>query len=390
MKSMQKMSYGLLCFLLVAVSCNTKTETKAETKAETKTETKTETKAIEVFVATGTSKKTKQGVIDIIPVDVSKAHVIDFRKGELITLEVTRNSLLGDISRIGFLPDKMIISSGPGVIAFDNNGKYLFNVGRKGPGPHDYTHMNGFHIKDDTIQIFDNQTRKLISYNANGGYLTSRRIEPTYSLQTVTPLSNGNYLGRSMSHDNRPPVPVFTLFNDNFHELRTIEGRMIPNTFTFYNEIVSQHKDNLLYWEMFNDTIYSVSDYATMAPRYVVDFGRQKFSEAANASTNIVNVIELYYEKYRASVATLVNFVSEDDRYLRFSFEYKPKSVYYVYYDKATRETRVFKFEDSQKKLDPRGLAYYHDGNIYLSVQSLADFDANPSLAVLSDADMGM
>ena len=95
-------------------------------------------------------------------------------KFEVIALEFTPNSLLGEISKVIYADNKYIVldeSSGT-LFAFANNGKYLFTVGSKGSGPDQYVRVKGFDLDVDSgeIVVLD-IAEKIIHYNLrNGAY----------------------------------------------------------------------------------------------------------------------------------------------------------------------------------------------------------------------------
>ena len=102
-------------------------------------------------------------------------------KFEVIALEFTPNSLLGEISKVIYADNKYIVldeSSGT-LFAFANNGKYLFTVGSKGSGPDQYVRVKGFDLDVDSgeIVVLD-IAEKIIHYNLrNGAYLKDYRLE---------------------------------------------------------------------------------------------------------------------------------------------------------------------------------------------------------------------
>jgi hypothetical protein len=78
-----------------------------------------------------------------------------------------------------------------------------------------------------------------------------------------------------------------------------------------------------------------------------------------------------------------VGLINEDERYLRFRFLYS--GVCYVYYDKQNKVTEIFKLTDSTSNYKLSPYIKYHNGKIYLAVQSEIDIEQNPSFVVFDE-----
>lgn len=95
------------------------------------------------------------------------------------TLEITENSLIGEIKDIQFIENKIfVLNSVLGnneILVFDQTGRYLNTVGSKGNGPHEYLSINSFCINNfkNYIVVFDALKQKVIKYNYSGEFLAS-------------------------------------------------------------------------------------------------------------------------------------------------------------------------------------------------------------------------
>lgn len=64
------------------------------------------------------------------------------------------------------------------IVAFDENGSYLFEFGRAGSGPGEFGSPNDFSLdQEGNVYVVDSQLRRVIKFNPSGQYLTSIPIE---------------------------------------------------------------------------------------------------------------------------------------------------------------------------------------------------------------------
>lgn len=118
---------------------------------------------------------------------------------QIIILETTESSMLGEISQVFFSGDSIFVVDKvtASVYAFDYSGKYLNKIAKQGRGPGEYTKISNV-IFDETkkrIMIFDGNTKKMICYDQNGKFLHEI---PDFSksgiFRDIVYLPDGNFL----------------------------------------------------------------------------------------------------------------------------------------------------------------------------------------------------
>ena len=109
------------------------------------------------------------------------------------------------------------------------------------------------------------------------------------------------------------------------------------------------YKNEVLYWEILCDTIYSINKSAAITPKYFVDFGNRRLPEKISGSDDLYTRIE-YVNKpeNKDRYATMVSNVREDEKYLYFSFVYGYGVINFARFDKKTGKTDLFRLVDSQ------------------------------------------
>lgn len=150
---MKKYFYSCLCIavLLCCGACKQSTEGKAERHSE-----------------------------NIIPLKMDKPlnKYVDkfsnlFSKVRYVPLEETPNSILGDVRELLVTNSGDLIVFdlfGEGVFRFAPDGKFLNNIGVKGPGPNEY--VNPWDVEydpfTDKVLVWDNGTRSILTYALDG------------------------------------------------------------------------------------------------------------------------------------------------------------------------------------------------------------------------------
>lgn len=107
-------------------------------------------------------------------VDLSK--YLDF---EFISLETTKDNLIGIISSIKMTADKIFVFDSyraNSLFVFDKNGKYITQIGRQGMGPGEFAHLAGFDIDtvNNNIVVYDFK-RKFMYYDLDTYELVTER-----------------------------------------------------------------------------------------------------------------------------------------------------------------------------------------------------------------------
>ena len=100
-----------------------------------------------------------------------------FSQMEVVKLETTSKSLLGQIRQIETMGDDIFVYDwNKNLLRFSKeNGAFLNRIGTVGQGPEEYYAVNGFSInkKNKTIVVIDVWKRKFIKYNFDGNYISS-------------------------------------------------------------------------------------------------------------------------------------------------------------------------------------------------------------------------
>ena len=321
--------------------------------------------------------------IEVITVNLDKLKPIDLSNGKLIELETTDLSLLYDIIGISFIKDKLFIRTRNKIVVFDNNGKFLFNLGKEGKGPGEYTQVASVFVHKGNICIFDSMINNVLVFNDNGEYISSVKINPgQYALSDIYPRSDGSFICKNMFRGEQIKTPLGSLLNENYNFISTIEGRMVLTGFSTYNNFC-QYNNEVLYYEPLCDTIFSLLDNQIVKPKYVVDFGGYTIPASVRKGKDVYDLID-YVNKTENKIASFVQHVAENDSYVSFKFIFDNKTPF-VLYNKKDKSTNGYYFEDNSNKYIPQLFVCCHEKQVYLSVIEENAIERNPCLVVFKD-----
>jgi hypothetical protein len=304
--------------------------------------------------------KNESEPISRIEIDLDKIRIEKIEdvlvESDTILLEATSASLIKSIVRISFVNDKIFIWDSQKLLVFSKIGTFLGNIGTKGQASNEFTALSDYFICNDTVFLYDFNGRKILKYEIGGNYISYTPIEQPFN--RICPLPNNTGYIVLNTFSNRKDNPKFKWMDYDFkvkHSSREqlLHGSSFSNTF-FRNE------DFLVYWEMFHNTIYSVTG-DRVDPKYVVDFMRY----AIPPNIDDIPKITEYYTKNSSKVAGMINSVIETEAIVAFMFAHD-MAYYWALVDKNSKNVRIFRLSDVNDSFGIlNSIATYHDGWFY-------------------------
>lgn len=211
---------------------------------------------------------------------------------QYIPLETKEECLITSVSQVFAFKNKIIVfdERQRNIYLFENTGKFIRKIGKKGVGPGEYNEAFrvSFNDKDSSILVKD---RDNIFYGIDGIFIKKVAKFPE--------MGQIDFLGDNIVFSFGRPDFVF---NDNFQiaicdKNFKVQNRLInrkSEKITLENEgkimgnmmnHLQYFSDTLSYWEYKYDTIYRIPDINTCIPRYTFRYSRkQTFSEPPEGS----------------------------------------------------------------------------------------------------------
>jgi len=97
---------------------------------------------------------------------------------DIIPLETSSNFLISDIQKIVSKNENIFISDRVNqvIYTFNNSGKYIRSIGKRGGGPDEYSELGDFILMGDSVLIQDKFLNKIIIYNNEGEYISTLKL----------------------------------------------------------------------------------------------------------------------------------------------------------------------------------------------------------------------
>lgn len=336
------------------------------------------------LIATSCSDNKASNTVTDIYIDFDNIEVIDLSKGKEIDLEFTDGSMIRRVDELLIYDNKhYVVRSQSDLFVFDENGSFKNRIGQKGSGPMEFTNFSSFFVKNNSVHIYDSMTQKYLIYNWDGTYLNSLSLKDNYTdviPSYVFPIHNNKFITKNMFGGDNRQLPLYSILDKNLKIISSIANRYLKSGLNVSNNFYAD-ENTVLFWEIFNDTIFSITNDTTYAPKYFVDFNTKSIPVSIK-NLDVYDIIDYTNKPENMQKhATLVRCAYEDVHYLRFIFVHNA-DVYYVKYDKSKSSTQTYKLYYSDKKVEP--LILYKDNMLVVPVNSFEDA-ANPSLVVLDE-----
>ena len=338
---------------------------------------------------TGIKKESRVNINDsIIVIDVNpkQSNEIDFNDiysdYSFIKLETNDSVLLSGVEKIEIFNDRIYVFDSRGLTAlhcFDMHGRYLFGVGHKGQGPGEYGFTSDFSIDKENKKIWmGDDSRKILSYDLDGHFLKEYKVD--FSIRNIAPIPNSKelFLIRfGYYKDKDYSSGIYSLKRNDVTEYLSIVTAFEPQ---IGGQSTSSFQDELLFGFGFNDTVYRVNAQSGYIPKYILDFGKNKFPEIELKKEMRTFFSEFLKIPSPYEYAGLVTIVIETDDYLLFTYNYHGKHVKAIYSKDKNKVFNISKVlsDDKEQKVITI-LSYTDSNNVYsiLDSESIVDEDIN-------------
>lgn len=164
-----------------------------------------------------------------------------------------------------YIDSFILISTGDELLKYDNSGKYIQRIGSLGPGPEEYTRCLQFTVDTEGKRVFVLCNPEVVVYSLDGSFLN--RIKLPDDLNPIY-----------IQYQNQS-LYCFSLIHTTINQSPYLWGRvdanngqvitLTPNTDIKFTSDEMSLRGNytcksadgaLLYWNHFNDTIFSLND----------------------------------------------------------------------------------------------------------------------------------
>jgi len=286
---------------------------------------------------------------DTTPADVTKidlSSVLEqpskkniFKNVRITQLENNGDNLLGEDLYFEISNGKIYIfdrKDQKAVFIFDEDGKYFGKTGQAGKGPGEYVNAVDFLVRNDTIDflVHEGPDASIFSYTSSGDFLGKTKLSfLPYSFQ-FTP---ENLYAVSMNYNKMERDHQVYLLDKTGAEVNKFISNNTEINMPIGENCFGKSDDEVLYFEPFNDTVYSFVD-SSLAPLLNLEFGGYAIPDKF-FQTDIVKGFQLINEQGFA----LIKSVFANDEYMVFEIvrqKDRMSTVFMVSYNRKSGETK--------------------------------------------------
>ena len=260
-----------------------------------------------------------------------------------VKLETTEDNLIGGISQILFVNNKIIVVDfdvSKTITVYDESGKFLNKIGKLGQGPEEYAYLGHVILTPDksTVVVVDMGSGNLKYFGLDGNFIKSVKFPFWFSrCEFINDnIIAGHYSGGNMVQKNNVSYKPQLVITD-------LKGNILSSGFqSFYSKNFAsttfmpllKFDNEVIYCPPFSDTIYHVSEKG-LCPLYHLNIQR--------ASPIIIdnNTTDNSWEEYKENNPFFNGEIIElkDATMINISERYKNWSRFIIY---SKKQDKIF------------------------------------------------
>jgi len=203
---------------------------------------------------------------------------------EFIPLETNNENLIGEVDRIIYRNGKYYLRTTHGMqngklSVFDNAGKYLWGLNKRGQGLGEYEELDDFSLTDSGNIVIPTYKR-IITYDSIGHFLSENRME--LFMTEFLNIGNNSFIIRHFAayhYDNN----LFSIMDNK----GIIKGRLFKQSnieakksaFLVDARSITTYKSMIYFIYPYCDTIYSIDNKENIKRLYYIDYGSKKIPD---------------------------------------------------------------------------------------------------------------
>ncbi len=214
--------------------------------------------------------------------------IFESKDERYIPLQTIEESLIGDIKKVIYRDGRFYINdrTSDKIVVFDNNGKYITNIDKKGRGPNEYLKIDDFCVDNNmNVIVYCNMTVKLLKY-IYPDYKQAETVMLDKKVLKVQTVGNSIFVSSviNITDKNRKFIPLGRLTEDNKIEatlpsrdiLDDVEAVFQGKPLHFYDSEGVIYFNPRLSADLFIMTSEGVSPYMTIKSKDIVTAQNKK------------------------------------------------------------------------------------------------------------------
>ena len=290
--------------------------------------------------------------IDMVPLiegEAKKVPLQEWAKSvRFIPLETNDDILIKSILDVFQRDDIILVHHDARLSLFDMNGKYLYDVSSKGPGPKEFQSDYFVRAHNDLIYVHEFLTRLKV-YNWKGQFVKKIGL-PFNAWDVLTVSDKGEMLVYVANRSGEETIRFYRMKGEEV--LDTVSNpfiyklpKNVLQILDYKNELRCSSGALKAFIELGSDTLYRVDENLNTHPYMVFNMGKhlytreQRYSETRDEWAKRVMEGNEFYVKVTGEINDKIYFFNNREQIKRRTIPY----VGDIYcYDKATKETSKY------------------------------------------------
>lgn len=250
----------------------------------------------------------------------------------VIMLDNPAQRPFGSVSRFRVMNNHFLISgSGFGLARFEQNGRFLNNIGNNGRGPGEYLTIAGLAVDNNHIKVLDRTQQKVMIFSPEGRFI--KEFSLGFLGQAMHETNNGTVI-YSGFEANEKGMRLFR-FDSDFHlsgtTLALQQERSYLNLFEKTNFF--PFNDQLRFLWAYDNMIYTLNSGKKgleLQNTYFVDFGPNQIPEAF-FDRPFSNIMEFEMAFNATDFAERISGFYENENLIWFAFRHRGDFLWAIY-----------------------------------------------------------
>jgi len=261
-----------------------------------------------------------------------------------VALKTSDSLLIGSISKIMHQGNIIYLSDGNALYKFNNNGKFMGKIDKKGDGPDEYKGISDFQIdSNNDVWILSRKGKQLSLFGWDGSMKNSIKLNNLVS--TICLLSDKTmylFSGNETDGDNNAQIKRLNLqtkqMEESYLPINSKKAQYLfvksPNHFNR-----AQSSDKAYFFDIFNDTVYQVTE-ANITPAYYIDINKKNIPSSFFDS-NYENIMVFFQALFKHDYAYGTAIFGESGKNYIVSYFYN-KQRHLALINKNNSKTKDF------------------------------------------------
>lgn len=266
-------------------------------------------------------------------------------KVDFVRLETTEDCIIGDISHLFFVDNKIIVAdqlTSQSIFVFDINGKFLNRISHLGNGPHEYLDITDVDVTPSgLIVIKDNVKDKLLFFEPNGKFVKERiDIEGGMDLAFIDEhsIAFDTFTSHAPTKEKFKGASLAVCDGDNHIQYLFGENIAEENVFNVRRaECLYRYGNKAYFAPHWDKNIYEVTTDSIIA-KYRLEFLPDDVLNYKFKTSDELNTLMKDYPFFNGSFIemqdyTWLRYMSQEEISPSILYSHKDKKTYSIYYE---------------------------------------------------------